>query len=170
MCEVNVEKSVHNVEKSVHKQFVRYLRDMDVVGGDKLEGVAEMFNLYELSRRLRPFKCINCNTWIDPVAPRVHCLVRRVRDGRCLECGEVVGAHAHTLPWHAKRRPLMCADGASIQLDIMEAMLMLKGCHLWTKKIAMIIMIIIITVVIWLKSCCRERFCLQNVSSRKACP
>ena len=93
VCEVNV-------EKSVHKQFVRYLRDMDVVGGDKLEGVAEMFNLYELSRRLRPFKCINCNTWIDPVAPRVHCLVRRVRDGRCLECGEVVCAHAHTLPWH----------------------------------------------------------------------
>ena len=33
----------------------------------------------------------------------------------------------HTLPWHAKRGALMCADGASIQLDIMEAMLMSKG-------------------------------------------
>ena len=47
VCEVNV-------EKSVHEQFVRYLRDMDVVGGGKLEGVAEMFNLYELQHVDRP--------------------------------------------------------------------------------------------------------------------
>ena len=38
VCEVNI-------EESVHEQLVRYLRDMEVVGGDQLEGVAEMFNL-----------------------------------------------------------------------------------------------------------------------------
>ena len=33
-----------------------------------------------------------------------------------------------------------------------------------------LVSIIIITVAIWLKSCCREAFCLQNASSRKTRP
>ena len=96
-----------NIEESVHEQLKRYLLDMNVVGGDKLEGVAEMFSLEELSQRLRPFRCANCRAWIDPIAPRVPCVFRRVLgDGRCIECGAVSCQHVHRLPWHV---PVRCS-------------------------------------------------------------
>ena len=82
-------------------QFVQYLTNMNVVGGKELEGIAEMFNLEELSQRLRPFRCANCKAMIDPVAPRVECVFRRVLgDSRRRECGNSLCNHVHSVPWH----------------------------------------------------------------------
>ena len=98
LCEIHM-------EECCHKQFLDYLTNMTVVGGGKLQSLAVMFGLATLSERLRPFKCANCNTWIDPVAPSEECVFRRVQlNERCCECGEFCCKHVHRLPWHVRVR------------------------------------------------------------------